>query len=849
MSNISIEKELQKSYLEYSLSVIIGRAIPDVRDGLKPVHRRILFAMHELGNTYNRAYKKSARVVGDVIGKFHPHGDSAVYDALVRMAQEFNMRDPLVDGQGNFGSIDGDSAAAMRYTEVRMSRLASSFLADIEKDTVEFRPNYDNSLQEPSVLPTKVPNLLVNGSSGIAVGMATNIPPHNLGEVVDGTLRLLDDPKMSVDELMQYIKAPDFPTGALIYGKAGIREAYRTGRGSVRIRSRIEIEKRKGDLESIVVKEIPYALNKSTLVEKIAMLVNERKIEGISDLRDESDMKGIRIVMDLKKGVFSDVIINQLFKFTSLETSFGINMMAVVNNRPQLLNLKQVLEYFLDYRREVVIRRSRFDLRKAQHRAHILEGLRIALDFIDEVVALIRASKTPQEAKERLRERFGLSDIQAQAILDMRLQRLTNLEREKLLEEYAELLKQIEYLTSIIENPEVLKSVIRQELEDLRETFVTPRKSELLAHDPDSIDIEDIIPDEPVVITLSRNGYLKRTSLDNYRQQRRGGTGITGVQVAEEDFITFILTTSNHQYMNLFSNKGKMYQVKVHQIPEGGRTARGKHVANLLPLDSNEYIAAAMTCRDLDQEKFYFFYTKLGVVKRSSIHLYRNIRAVGLIALGMRDDDELIGVREVETDDEMVLVTMDGYSIRFACSDVRAMGRTATGVKGLALRKGDQVVAGVVVNKDTQQELLTIAENGYGKRTQVEHFRAQSRGGKGIINMRITPKTGKVVGAMMVYPTDELILLTSGSKIIRIGIADISLVGRATQGVRLVRLEDEQTVVCFDHVPTDAPEVSGLPRATVPAEKAAPEDPEVLDDDTDLPDDDEAVDESEDLQE
>ena len=458
MSNISIEKELQKSYLEYSLSVIIGRAIPDVRDGLKPVHRRILFAMHELGNSYNRPYKKSARVVGDVIGKFHPHGDSAVYDALVRMAQDFNMRDPLVDGQGNFGSIDGDAAAAMRYTEVRMSRLAGSFLADIEKETVDFRPNYDNSLQEPTVLPSRVPNLLVNGSSGIAVGMATNIPPHNLGEVVDATLRLLDDPFVSIDELMTSIKAPDFPTGALLYGREGIREAYHTGRGSVRIRSRIEVEKRKGDLESIVVREIPYALNKSTLVEKIALLVNERKLEGITDLRDESDRKGIRIVMDLKKGVFADVIINQLFKYTSLETSFGINMMAVVNNRPQLLNLKQVLEHFLEYRREVIIRRSRFDLKKAQHRAHILEGLRIALDFIDEVVNLIRASKTPQEAKERLCERFSLSEVQAQAILDMRLQRLTNLEREKLLEEYAELLKQIEYLTSVIENPEVLKS-------------------------------------------------------------------------------------------------------------------------------------------------------------------------------------------------------------------------------------------------------------------------------------------------------------------------------------------------------------------------------------------------------
>lgn len=820
MSNISIEKELQKSYLEYSLSVIIGRAIPDVRDGLKPVHRRILFAMHELGNSYNRPYKKSARVVGDVIGKFHPHGDSAVYDALVRMAQDFNMRDPLVDGQGNFGSIDGDAAAAMRYTEVRMSRLAGSFLADIEKETVDFRPNYDNSLQEPTVLPSRVPNLLVNGSSGIAVGMATNIPPHNLGEVVDATLRLLDDPFVSIDELMTSIKAPDFPTGALLYGREGIREAYHTGRGSVRIRSRIEVEKRKGDLESIVVREIPYALNKSTLVEKIALLVNERKLEGITDLRDESDRKGIRIVMDLKKGVFADVIINQLFKYTSLETSFGINMMAVVNNRPQLLNLKQVLEHFLEYRREVIIRRSRFDLKKAQHRAHILEGLRIALDFIDEVVNLIRASKTPQEAKERLCERFSLSEVQAQAILDMRLQRLTNLEREKLLEEYAELLKQIEYLTSVIENPEVLKSVVRQELTELRDTFATPRKSEIMAHDPGSIDVEDIIPDEPVVVTLSRNGYLKRTGLDNYRQQRRGGMGITGVQVADEDFITSILTTSNHQYMNLFTNKGRMYQIKVHQIPEGSRTARGKHVANLLPLDSNEYIAAAMTSRDFDREKFYFFFTRQGVVKRSSVDLYRNIRTAGLIALSMREDDELIGVCEVEGEDEMVLVTEDGYSIRFACADVRPMGRQATGVKGIALRKGDKVVAGVVIARDSRQELLTVAENGYGKRTQVEHFRAQSRGGKGVINMRITPKTGKVVGAMMVLPSDELILLTSGGKIIRIGIAGISLVGRTAQGVRLVRMEDDQTVVCFDHVPV---ENGDMPPTAVSKPDAGPE--------------------------
>ena len=799
-TNISIEKELQKSYLEYSLSVIIGRAIPDVRDGLKPVHRRILYAMHELGNTYNRPYKKSARVVGDVIGKYHPHGDSAVYDALVRMAQGFNMRDPLVDGQGNFGSIDGDAAAAMRYTEARMSRLAGSFLADIEKETVDFRANYDNTLREPVVLPTKVPNLLINGSSGIAVGMATNIPPHNLGEIVDATLMLLGDPETSIRELMTVVKGPDFPTGGFIYGMNGIREAYRTGRGSVKIRARLEVEERAKGRQSIVVREIPFALNKSNLVEKIAHLINDHKIEGVSDLRDESDLKGIRIVMDLKKNVYPDVVINQLYKYTALQTSFGINMLAVVNNRPQLLNLKQILVHFIEYRKEVIVRRSRFDLKKAEHRAHILEGLRIALDNIDEVVRLIRSSGTPVEAKTQLMEKFGLSPVQSQAILDMRLQRLTNMEQEKLLNEYAELLKQIEYLRSVIENSEVLRGVVRDELTELRSTFVTPRKSELMAHDPDMIDIEDIIPDDEVVLTLSRNGYIKRASLDNYQQQKRGGKGIAGVNVAEKDFITSLLTTSNHQFLFLFTSRGRMHLLKVHQIPEGSRTAKGTHIANLLPMDEGEYVAAIITHRQVPTDKYFLFVTRSGLVKRSSISLYQNVRSSGLIAVNLRDGDELLAVREVAPEDEMILVTRNGYSIRFNCEEVRATGRNTSGVKGIALRDGDHVVTGVVASADGKPALLTIAENGFGKRTTVEQFRSQSRGGMGIINMRITPKTGPVVGAVMVDDSDQVILLTSTHKIIRIGIKDVSLVGRATQGVRLVSLDSGQSVICFDLV-------------------------------------------------
>ncbi|MFW5722202.1 MAG: DNA gyrase subunit A [Desulfohalobiaceae bacterium] len=797
---ISLEDEIKKSYLEYSLSVIIGRAIPDARDGLKPVHRRILYAMYDLGNYYNRAYKKSARVVGDVIGKYHPHGDSAVYDALVRMAQGFNMRDLLVDGQGNFGSIDGDAPAAMRYTEVRMARLAGEFLADIEKQTVNFRPNYDNTLNEPEVLPTKIPNLLINGSAGIAVGMATNIPPHNLGEIVDGTLALLDKPDIDVAGLMRHIKAPDFPTGAFLYGQEGIKEAYETGRGFLKIRGKVEVESRPRGLDSIVIKEIPYALNKASLVEKIALLVNDKKLDGISDLRDESDRKGIRIVIDLKKGIYPDIIINKLYKFTALETSFGINMMAVNKNRPQLLNLKQILEIFLDHRREVILRRSRFDLDKAEHRAHILEGLRVALDNIDQVVELIKTSRNPAEAKERLIERFELSEIQSQAILDMRLQRLTNLEQEKILEEYREVLKQIEYLKSVIENPEVLKQVIRDELKEIRKTYATKRRTVILEQDPDKIDVEDIIPDDEVVITLSRNGYIKRTALSHYHQQRRGGKGISGANISDKDFITSLISTTNHQHLLLFSNHGRMYQLKVHQVPEGSRIARGVHIANLLPLSKDEWIATAVCLREFPPEAHFLFITRKGMVKRSPMSLYQNFRSTGLIALKLKEGDELIAVREVSDEAQIFLVTQNGFAIRFACSEVRPMGRNTSGVKGIALRNQDRVVSCVVAHEQDKRHLLTVSANGFGKRTPLDKYRIQSRGGKGIINMNVTSKTGNFLGAIMVDPEDEIIMLTSGNKMIRIGVSGIRVSGRSTQGVMLVRLDPQGEVICFDQI-------------------------------------------------
>ncbi len=798
---ISIETELRKSYLEYSLSVIIGRAIPDARDGLKPVHRRILFAQYELANNYNRPHKKSARIVGDVIGKYHPHGDAAVYDALVRMAQEFSMRDPLVDGQGNFGSIDGDAAAAMRYTEVRMSKLAQEFLNDLDKNTVDFRPNYDNTLQEPTVMPSKVPNLLVNGSSGIAVGMATNIPPHNLGELCDALQLLLDNPQCSIDELMDYVKGPDFPTRGFVYAGKGLYDAYHTGRGTVKVRGRIEIEDRKKGAQSIIIREIPFGLNKSSLVEKIAALVNDRKIDGITDLRDESDRKGIRIVIDLKRGTIPDIVVNALYKFTPLETSFGINMLAVVDNRPQLLNLKTALSCFVDHRREVVIRRTRYDLEKAEARAHILEGLRIAIDNIDEVVALIRASANPEEARNALMERFALSEVQAKAILEMRLQRLTGLQREELMNEYKDLLQKIEFYRSILENAEVLRSELKREIAEIRETFATPRRTEVLREALTDIDIEDLIPDEEVVITLSRRGYMKRTGLENYQQQKRGGKGIAALHTSDDDYVQEFLSTTNHQYLCLFTNKGRMHQLKVHQVPEGSRTAKGVHINNLLPLEENEWVTTVLALREFAEDKFFLFITKRGMIKRSSASLYAKCRKTGLMAVGLREDDELVVVRPIRDNNHIVLATADGFSIRFGCNDVRPMGRVATGVKGIALRRQDFVVAAVIV-KDIDQttEIMSISANGYGKRTSVDLYRLQSRGGKGIINFKVTAKTGPVIGAMPVRDNDGLILLTSSNKIVRIGVDDVRSKGRATMGVMLVRLDEGGHVVGFDRV-------------------------------------------------
>ena len=692
----------------------------------------------------------------------------------------------------------------MRYTEVRMSRLASEFLGDIDKKTVDFRPNYDGSEQEPAVLPTKVPNLLLNGSSGIAVGMATNIPPHNLGELCDALLRIIDEPECTVDDLMELVHGPDFPTSGFVYAGQGLTDAYRTGRGIIKMRGRVEVEERKKGQQAVVIREIPYALNKSNLVEKIAALVNDRRIEGVSDLRDESDRRGIRIVLDLKRGTIPDLVINALYKFTPLETSYGINMLAVVDNKPQLLNLKSALTCFLEHRREVVIRRTRFDLDKAEARAHIVEGLLKALDVIDEIVALIKASATPAEAKSGLMERFGFSDIQAQSILDMRLQRLTGLERDKLLDEFHELQKLIAYLKSILEDVRVLRDVLRQETREIKENYATPRKTEILQAALTGIDIEDLIPDEDVVITLSRRGYIKRTTLATYQQQRRGGKGIAGLHTSDDDFVQDFITTTNHQYLLLFTNKGRMHQVKVHQVPEGSRTAKGMHIANLLPLEQDEWVANVISVREFAEDRYFLFATKRGMVKRSSVSLYARCRKSGLIALGLREDDELIAVREISDNEHVVMVTANGMAIRFSLTDVRPMGRSAAGVKGIGLRRGDTVVSCLpLAADDLSTEILAVSSLGYGKRTRVDLYRVQSRGGIGLINFKVSPKTGPVIGGMPVKDGDSLILLTTTNKIIRLGVDEVRSVGRATMGVRLVRLDDGASVAGFDTV-TDA---------------------------------------------
>ncbi len=789
---IEIEEEVKKSYLDYAMSVIVGRAIPDVRDGLKPVHRRILYSMYLMKNDYNKPYKKSARIVGDVIGKYHPHGDSAVYDAIVRMAQDFSLRYPLVDGQGNFGSVDGDSAAAMRYTEIRMAKIAHEMLKDIEKETVPFQPNYDGSLEEPVVLPARIPNLLVNGSSGIAVGMATSIPPHNLSEVIDGIIALIDNPEISIKELMNFIKGPDFPTGGIIYGISGIQKAYLEGRGRVVIRGRVNIEKVKGDRDRIVITEIPYQVNKANLITKIADLVRNKQIDGIADIRDESDRDGIRVVIELKKGVIPQVVLNHLYKHTQLQTSFSIIFLSLVNLQPKILNLKGLLEEFVSFRKEVVINRTKYELRKARERAHILEGLKVAIENIDEVIAIIKKSKNPAIAKENLIKRFHFSDKQAQAILDMKLQRLTGLEREKILEEYRQILKLIADLEDILSSEKRVYGIIKEELLAIKEEYGDERLTQIIP-DEQEFSIEDFIQEEDVVITVSGEGYIKRTPITSYRKQRRGGKGIRGTSTKEEDFIEHVFIASTHQTLLIFSTKGKCYWLKVYDIPEYGTGARGRSIANLLQFESDERVAAYVSLKNLDvEDKFIVFATENGLVKKTPVSAFSNPRKTGIIAVTLREDDTLISAKVSGGEDLVFIATRNGMSIKFHENDVRPMGRTATGVKGINLKKGDKVVSMDIVSDDS--DVLTISEYGYGKRTSIKDYRLQSRGGTGIINMKVTDKTGKVVKVLTVDDNDEIVIMTVEGKAIRVRVSGISRIGRNTQGVRLLALNGNDVV-------------------------------------------------------
>ena len=792
---IAIEKELRKSYLDYAMSVIVGRALPDVRDGLKPVHRRALFAMRELGNTYNRPYIKSARIVGDVIGKYHPHGDTAAYDTIVRMAQDFAMRYPLVDGQGNFGSMDGDSAAAMRYTEARMTKLDQEIVADLDKETVDFVPNYDNSLNEPSVLPSKIPTLLVNGSSGIAVGMATNIPPHNLTEVVDGLIALVEDPSISVHRLMEIITGPDFPTGAYICGRAGIREAYETGRGVVIMRSRTHIEQRKNDAESIIITEIPYQQNKATLVEKIALLIKEKRVTSISDVRDESDRQGLRIVIELKKGEIPEITLNQLYKMTPLQKSFGIILLCIVNNKPEVLNIKQILEYFIVHRKTIIYRRTVFDLRKAEERAHLLEGLKIAISNLDEVVELIKSSANPAEAKAELIKRFELSELQAQVILDMRLQRLTGMERDKIVNEYNEIQEKIAWFNKILGDDAVVMQIVREEFEQIREEYGDERRSEIIDA-PDEILPEDMITPEEMVVTVSHTGYIKRNPISLYRAQRRGGKGVKGMTTIEEDFVTNLYTASTLDTFIFFTNRARVFWRKVYQLPLAGRTARGKAVVNLLELGEGEKQAAILPVADLanaDDSQTVLTVTKMGRVKKTSISAYKKPLRKGKYGLTIKEDDEILTARITSGDDHIFLVTKNGKSIHFHESDVRVMGRLAAGVKGITLAEDDEVVGVVVLDSD--DSILTVTENGYGKRTAVSEYRIQKRGGSGVFAISTSERNGKVVGALQVEDEDQVMLIANSAKVIRMPMDTVRVIGRNTQGVRLINLEKGEKVV------------------------------------------------------
>ena len=790
---VNIEDEMKKSYMDYAMSVIIGRALPDVRDGLKPVHRRILYAMNELNNDWDKPYKKSARIVGDVIGKYHPHGDMAIYDAIVRMAQDFSLRYPLVDGQGNFGSIDGDPPAAMRYTEVRMSKLTAELLADIEKETVDFVPNYDESLIEPSVLPSKFPNLIINGSSGIAVGMATNIPPHNLTETINAIVALIETPETSLEELMAHLPGPDFPTRGFIYGKEGIRQAYETGKGVIQIRARALIERdRKGERENIVLTELPYQTNKTKLIERIAELVQEKVIEGISNIRDESDREGMRVVIELKRNEMAEVILNQLYKHTQMQTSFGMILLAIHQNQPKLLSLKEMLHLFIQHRQEVVAQRSRFELKKAEVRAHILEGLKKALDHIDAIIAMIKASKTPKEAKEHLMERFALSDEQAQAILEMRLQRLTNLEQRKIVEEYEEIIKLINRLKALLASERLILNLIKEELLSIRDAYGDERHTEIVEVAPE-IRIEDLITEEDMVVTITHTGYIKRNPISLYRSQHRGGKGKMGINVKEEDFVEDLFIASTHDYILFFTDAGKIHWMKVHELPQAGRLTRGKAIVNLLHLSAQEKVTNILSLKDFAKGKFITFMTKRGTIKKTDLEAYSNPRSGGIIAIHLDEGDELISTKLTDGKQYLFIGTKMGKAIHFPENQIREMGRTTHGVRGIKISKEDEVVGMEVVAPHTQ--ILPVTANGYGKRTQVSEYRVQNRGGAGIFTVKRTQRTGDVIGIKTVVDEDELMVISNKGKIIRLRAVDIPVQGRSTQGVRLITLEEGERVV------------------------------------------------------
>jgi len=789
--SIRIEDEIKHSYLDYAMSVIIGRALPDVRDGLKPVHRRILYAMRELANDWNKPYKKSARIVGDVIGKYHPHGDTAVYDALVRMAQTFSMRFVLVDGQGNFGSVDGDPAAAMRYTEVRLNKLAHEFLNDLDKETVDFAPNYDSSLEEPSVLPTLVPNLLLNGSSGIAVGMACNIPPHNLSEVIDGLIALIDEPQTDLQRLLSIIPGPDFPTGGLIHGSAGLREAYTTGKGLIKVRARVEIEDVNEDHQRIVITELPFQVNKARLLERIAELVKQKRIEGIKDIRDESDREGMRVAIDLKREEHAEVMLNNLYKFTNMEVTFGINMLAIVHSRPELLSLKEILEHFLEHRRTVVLRRTAFQLRKAEERGHILEGLKIALENLDAIIELIKSAPNPKEARVQLMEQYGLSEKQAQAILDMRLQRLTGLERQKIMEEYRDVLEEIARLRKILEDETLLMSLVRQELLQLKEEYGEGRRTEIV-QDVQELDLIDYITEEDMVVTVSHAGYIKRSPVHLYRSQRRGGKGRTGTRPRQEDFVELLFVASTHDYLLFFTNLGLIHWLKVFQIPEASPLARGKAIVNLLQLQESERVATILPVREFETDMYVVMATRKGVVKKTDLMAYGKPRSGGIIALKIDEDDELICARITDGRQQLFFTTRAGKSLRVREDEIRPMGRVARGVKGMAV-DGSSLVGMEVISEEAT--ILTVSENGFGKRTETKEYPLRRRGGKGVLSMRTTERNGPVVGFRQVGEHDEIMLITDRGRIIRMMVSEISVIGRITQGVRLIDIEPDERVV------------------------------------------------------